>query len=227
MIYSYPSSLRLREEVDILQHLSRATAAEGGPHPNVLAYIDSWEEDETLFIQTELCELGNFARFLWEYGKAFPRLDEARVWKVFADLSNVSGHAELPNIVQSLPCYSFCFLQGLRFIHESGVIHLDLKPANIFLTQEGRFKIGDFGMASLWPRASGGSPLGVPLGGFEREGDKVYLAREVLQGTYGRAADIFRYVYPDVSCPSFAISLSLSLGMTMLETAANIVVPDQ
>ncbi|KAF8555319.1 hypothetical protein OG21DRAFT_1521869 [Imleria badia] len=178
--------LRLREEVDVLQHLCRAAAVEGGPHPNVLAYIDSWEEDETLFIQTELCELGNLARFLWEYGKAFPRLDEARVWKVFADLSN-----------------------GLRFIHESGVIHLDLKPANIFLTQEGRFKIGDFGMASLWPRTSGGSPLGVSLGGFEREGDKVYLAREVLQGTYGKAADIF------------------SLGMTMLETATNIVVPDQ
>ncbi|KAG9316277.1 hypothetical protein JVU11DRAFT_2307 [Chiua virens] len=178
--------LRLREEVDVLQHLSRAAATEGGCHPNVLAYIDSWEEDETLLIRTELCELGNFAHFLWEYGKAFPRLDEARVWKVFADLSN-----------------------GLRFIHESGVIHLDLKPANIFLTQEGRFKIGDFGMASLWPRASGGSPLGVSLGGFEREGDKVYLAPEVLQGTYGKAADMF------------------SLGMTLLETATNIVVPDQ
>ncbi|KAG8213596.1 hypothetical protein J3R82DRAFT_10265 [Butyriboletus roseoflavus] len=159
--------LRLREEVDVLQHLRRAATADGGQHPNVLAYIDSWEEDEALFIRTELCELGNFARFLWEYGK------------------------------------------GLRFVHESGVIHLDLKPANIFLTQEGRFKIGDFGMASLWPRASGGSPLGVSLGGFEREGDKVYLAREVLQGTYGKAADIF------------------SFGMTMLETATNIVVPDQ
>ncbi|KAF9232741.1 hypothetical protein BU15DRAFT_90586 [Melanogaster broomeanus] len=178
--------LRLREEVDILQHLARAAVPEVGPHPNVLAYIDSWEEDETLFIQTELCELGNFAHFLWEYGRAFPQLDEARVWKIFVDLSN-----------------------GLRFIHESGVIHLDLKPANIFLTRDGRFKIGDFGMASLWPRASHGSPLGVGVGGFEREGDKLYLAREVLQGTYGKAADIF------------------SFGMTMLETATNIVVPDQ
>lgn len=200
-MYSYPGSLRLREEVDILQHLCRAGAAAGAPHPNVLAYIDSWEEDETLFIQTELCELGNFARFLWEYGKVFPRLDEARVWKVFADLSNVSGAT-----VSDVVCYSPCsFLQGLQFIHESGVVHLDLKPANIFLTQEGRFKIGDFGMASLWPRASGGSPLGVSLGGFEREGDKVYLAREVLQGTYGKAADIFRYVCPYVTCASFTI----------------------
>ncbi|KAG1735156.1 uncharacterized protein EDB91DRAFT_1145582 [Suillus paluster] len=164
--------LRLREEVDILAHLSAR-----GAHPNVLTYVDSWEQDDALFIRTELCELGNFARFLWEYGRAFPRLDEARVWKIMVDLSN-----------------------GLRFVHEAGIIHLDLKPANIFLTREGRFKIGDFGMASVWPR---------PGGAFEREGDKVYLAREVLQGTYGKAADVF------------------SLGMTMLETATNIVVPDQ
>lgn len=178
--------LRLREEVDILQHLSQAAVADPQGYTNVLTYIDSWEEDDMLFMQTELCELGNFARFLWEYGRAFQRLDEARVWKIFADLSN-----------------------GLRFIHNAGVIHLDLKPANVFLTGEGRFKIGDFGMASLWPRRSGGSPMGVGVGGFEREGDKVYLAREVLQGTYGKAADIF------------------SFGMMMLETATNIVVPDQ
>ena len=59
-------------------------------HPNILAYVDSWEQDEALFIQTELCELGNFAHFLWEYGRAFPKLEEARVWKILADLSNVS-----------------------------------------------------------------------------------------------------------------------------------------
>jgi mitosis inhibitor protein kinase SWE1 len=84
--------LRLREEVDILQHLSHAAAGgTNGQHPNVLAYIDSWEQDEALYIQTELCELGNFARFLWEYGRVFPRLDEARVWKIFVDLSNVGA----------------------------------------------------------------------------------------------------------------------------------------
>ncbi|EEB95003.1 hypothetical protein MPER_06094, partial [Moniliophthora perniciosa FA553] len=44
---------------------------------------------------------------------------------------------------------------------------------------------------------------------FEREGDKLYLAPEVLQGMYGKAADVF------------------SFGMTILETASNIVVPDQ
>lgn len=31
--------------------------------------------------------------------------------------------------------------------------------------------------------------------GFEREGDKMYLAAEVLQGKYGKETDIFRYVH--------------------------------
>ncbi len=78
------------------------------------------------------------------------------------------------------------------FIHSAGVIHLDLKPANIFVTSDGRFKIGDFGMASLWPRPPQETYFGPTA--FEREGDKLYLAPEVLQGKYGKAADIFRYV---------------------------------
>lgn len=82
------SSLRLREEVEVLQHLS-ATAGPGF-HPNVLGYVDSWEEDDRLFILTELCEYGNFAHFLSEYGHHFARLDEARVWKIFSDISSVS-----------------------------------------------------------------------------------------------------------------------------------------
>jgi mitosis inhibitor protein kinase SWE1 len=85
--------LRLREEVDVLKHLSRASQAAGlvgGTHPNVLGYVDSWEQDERLYIRTELCELGNLARFLWEFGRVCPRLDEGRVWKIFAELSSVS-----------------------------------------------------------------------------------------------------------------------------------------
>jgi hypothetical protein len=79
--------LRLREEVEILQHLNTC----GGVQPNVLTFVDSWEEDDVLYIQTELCELGNFARFLWDFGRVFPRLDEGRIWKVMVDLSSVCG----------------------------------------------------------------------------------------------------------------------------------------
>lgn len=112
------------------------------------------------------------------------------------------------------------------FIHHSGVIHLDVKPANIFITSEGRFKIGDFGLASLWPRPVQSAAVPVPPSAFEREGDKLYLAPEVLQGNYSKAADVFRYDLPVKAVSAFS-NLTYSFGMTMLETAANIVVPDQ
>ena len=54
-------------------------------------------------------------------------------------------------------------------------------------------------MASLWPRPVLISPAGPDSSlravrtAFEREGDKLYLAPEVLQGRYGKAADMFRF----------------------------------
>lgn len=90
LITSLGFRYRLREEVDVLRHL----ADKSGPtfHPNILGYVDSWEQDNQLYILTELCEFGNFAHFLSEYGHHFARLDEARVWKIFADIGSVSVH---------------------------------------------------------------------------------------------------------------------------------------
>ncbi|CUA75330.1 mitosis inhibitor protein kinase SWE1 [Rhizoctonia solani] len=166
---------RVLEEVDILRHL----AAPG--HPNVLQFEDAWEQDGRSLILTEMCELGNLADFLTEWGEKYERLDEARVWKIASDLSH-----------------------GLAYIHHMGVIHLDLKPANMFVTIEGRIRIGDFGMASRWPRIPSEADSS---DGFEREGDRDYMAPEILQGLYDFKADVF------------------SLGMTLLECAGNIIVP--
>ena len=47
-------------------------------------------------------------------------------------------------------------------------------------------------MASFWPRLKSTGINGNEDCSFEREGDKLYLAPEVLQGRYGKAADVFR-----------------------------------
>jgi len=37
---------------------------------------------------------------------------------------------------------------GLAHIHGCGIVHLDVKPANLLISQAGVVKIGDFGMAA-------------------------------------------------------------------------------
>jgi predicted Ser/Thr protein kinase len=38
---------------------------------------------------------------------------------------------------------------ALQFAHENGVLHLDIKPANVLVSRDGRVKVTDFGMAAL------------------------------------------------------------------------------
>lgn len=40
-------------------------------------------------------------------------------------------------------------LQGLHFLHTNEVLHLDVKPDNIYRDSEGVLKLGDFGLAVL------------------------------------------------------------------------------
>ena len=51
---------------------SLSSGGVGGQHLNVLAYVNSWEQDDALYVQTELCELDNSAHFLGEFGRKYP-----------------------------------------------------------------------------------------------------------------------------------------------------------
>ncbi|PUU73823.1 hypothetical protein B9Z19DRAFT_1068688 [Tuber borchii] len=157
---------RRQEEVQILKSLGRSE--------HVLEFVDSWDEDGYLYIQTEFCDNGSLDKFLEQHGNK-GRLDEFRVWKVLLEL---------------------CL--GLQHIHDLGFIHLDLKPANVLITFDGALKISDFGMATRWPASRE----------LEREGDREYIAPEVLEShRYDKPVDIF------------------ALGLTMIEAAGNEALP--
>lgn len=126
--------VRRLEEVDALRLLKEQRASWRDPWfgaEGVMDLLDAWEEDGYLYLQTELCPLGSLAFVLAEYGRQVGALDEARLWKILAELS-----------------------AGVYFIHQCGVLHLDLKPANILITEVGTLKISDFGMATRWPRCT-------------------------------------------------------------------------
>ncbi len=55
-----------------------------------------------------------------------------------------------------------CLAKALDYAHANDVLHLDIKPSNVFIDSKGNVKLGDFGMASLasaagWEGARGGT----------------------------------------------------------------------
>jgi cyclin-dependent kinase 6 len=41
-------------------------------------------------------------------------------------------------------------LEGVDFLHTHRVVHRDLKPQNILITNDGRVKVADFGLARIY-----------------------------------------------------------------------------
>jgi serine/threonine protein kinase len=56
------------------------------------------------------------------------------------------------------------FAWGLAHAHASGLIHQDVKPANLMLTRDGTAKVSDFGLAKARP-AAGSTHTPTPTGG--------------------------------------------------------------
>ncbi|XP_049580190.1 wee1-like protein kinase 2 isoform X2 [Syngnathus scovelli] len=152
-----------------------------GHHPHVVRYYSAWAEEDHMIIQNEYCNGGS--------------------------LSDVIKAKEMNGQMFSTEELKYLLLQvsmGLKYIHSLGLVHLDIKPSNIFICQrtvsstageveseeeedEGNhpagivYKIGDLGHVT-----STSNPQ-------VEEGDSRFLAKEILHEDYTHLpmADIF------------------------------------
>lgn len=83
--------------------------------------------------------------------------------------------------------YLIQILKGLDYLHNNGIVHRDLKGANILLDSKGKVKLSDFGYSKQYivPDAESGFISSV-------KGSLPWMAPEVIkQKGYGRKADIW------------------------------------
>ncbi len=71
--------------------------------------------------------------------------------------------------------------EALAEAHAHGIVHRDMKPANVMLTKTGRVKLVDFGLARL-PEMAGVTTAGVAIG------TPAYMAPEQVRGETDRWA---------------------------------------
>ncbi len=119
------------DDPDRLQRFAQeARAAAALSHPNILAIFDIGEDKGAPYVVSELLE-GETLR------------DRLR-----------SGALTSRKAIE----YALQFAKGLAAAHDKGIVHRDLKPENLFITEDNRLKILDFGLAKLTrPQETGSS----------------------------------------------------------------------
>ncbi|KAK7257556.1 hypothetical protein RIF29_31606 [Crotalaria pallida] len=93
----------------------------------------------------------------------------------------------------AIACYTRQVVQGLEYLHSKGLVHCDIKGANILISEDGVAKICDFGCAKCVTDDAKAKPIG---------GTPMFMAPEVARGE-------------EQGCPSDI----WSLGCTMIEMA--------
>lgn len=107
-------------------------------HPNILSVFDYGEEDGQTYIVSEFVEGGTLA-------------------------TRISGGMAPEEAARMLSPVS----NALDYAHSQGILHRDVKPANILIGSDGQPVVGDFGLARMMDSAGqrltvAGSALGTP-----------------------------------------------------------------
>ncbi|KAF1346742.1 kinase-like domain-containing protein [Delphinella strobiligena] len=63
------------------------------------------------------------------------------------DLSGMTTNPDIHFTESQIKCYMLQLLEGLRYLHDSNILHRDMKAANILISNRGLLQIADFGLA--------------------------------------------------------------------------------
>jgi WD40 repeat protein/tRNA A-37 threonylcarbamoyl transferase component Bud32 len=133
-----PRAMHLTAKVEVERFVREAKAVAQLRHPGIVSVYDTGQSDETPFLVTEFVEGTTLADWL---SSARPAPKQA---------------AELIATVAD----------ALHYAHEMGVVHRDVKPANIMLDAAGAPRLMDFGLARRdvgdMTMTVDGQPLGTP-----------------------------------------------------------------
>lgn len=124
-------------------------------HPGVVTLKAVYEDSESFHLVMELCSGGRLIDQMTKEG----RYSEQRAANIFKELMMV-----------------------IKYCHDMGVVHRDVKPENILLTTSGKIKLADFGLAV---RITNGQSLA------GLAGSPAYVAPEVLNGNYSEKVDVW------------------------------------
>ncbi len=165
-----PSSLSA--DRDRLRRFEQEACAAGAlNHPNILIVHDIGTHEGSPYVVSELLE-GETLR------------------------QRISG---TPLAQRRVVDYALQIAHGLAAAHEKGIVHRDLKPDNIFITNDGRVKILDFGIAKLTQPDGGQSQTEIPTRRVDTDpgivlGTVGYMSPEQVRGRpVDQRADIFSF----------------------------------
>jgi beta-lactam-binding protein with PASTA domain/tRNA A-37 threonylcarbamoyl transferase component Bud32 len=137
--------------------IQEARSAARLAHPNVVNVFDQGQDSDMAYLVMEYLPGITLRDLLQEHGKLTTE--------------------QTLDILEAV-------LSGLSAAHKAGIVHRDLKPENVLLADDGRIKIGDFGLARA---ASANTATGAAL-----LGTIAYLSPElVTRGVADTRSDIY------------------------------------
>ena len=92
-------------------------------HPNITKYIESFIQDNEMFIAVEWAEKGDLKNYISSIRERDEFIPEIKIWKMVLQLAS-----------------------ALQHMLKMRVMHRDLKPANIFIDEKDNMKLGDLGL---------------------------------------------------------------------------------